>query len=198
MSKGGEKNLLEPSFFSRMGGGKESVKDSSDAELERFPVENVSWNDAQLFVKRLNSLVQEPGWTYRLPTEVEWEYACRGGPLADQFTSGFDFYFDEPTNKVEPGQANMKHEKWLNRTCKVGSFRPNALGLYDMHGNVAEWCQDADPKLVDPKGAPHRAYRGSSWNDLPVDWRASSRNIAEPDHRLNDRGLRLARVPVDK
>ena len=73
-----------PSHFSRTGGGKDAVKDIPDAELKRFPVENVSWEDAQEFLRLVNEKEKEAGWVYRLPTEVEWEYACRGGPLSDK------------------------------------------------------------------------------------------------------------------
>ncbi|QDU21949.1 bifunctional serine/threonine-protein kinase/formylglycine-generating enzyme family protein [Urbifossiella limnaea] len=71
-----------PSHFSRAGYGKDAVKDIPDADLKRFPVENVSWDQCQIFVAKLNKLEKETGWVYRLPTEVEWEYACRGGPMA--------------------------------------------------------------------------------------------------------------------
>ena len=100
---------LTPSGFSRTGGGKDAVKDISDAELKRFPVENVSWDDAQVFLERLNKREKEAGWVYRLPKEAEWEYACRGGPLSDKLESAYDFYFDKPTNQLLPAQANFGH-----------------------------------------------------------------------------------------
>ncbi len=104
---------------------------------KRFPVEQVPWNDAQDFIKLANEKLKERGWVYRLPTEVEWEYACRGGPLSNRLLSAFDFYFDEPTNTLLPEQANFSPDgKGLRRTCEVGSYPPNRLGLYDMHGNV--------------------------------------------------------------
>src|SRR5205085_12455208 len=74
---------LNPSHFSRTGGHKDKVKDIGDTELKRFPVENVSWDDAQLFLERLNKGEKEARWVYRLPKEAEWEYACRGGRLSD-------------------------------------------------------------------------------------------------------------------
>ncbi|MDZ4683656.1 MAG: family 16 glycoside hydrolase [Planctomycetaceae bacterium] len=95
-----------PSHFSRTGEGKQAVKDISDADLKRFPVENVSWDQCQEFVAKLNQRERETGWVYRLPTEAEWEYACRGGPMSDKLDSAFDFYFAKPTNILLPEQAN--------------------------------------------------------------------------------------------
>src|SRR5437660_1743439 len=135
-----------PSHFSRTGRGKDAVKDIPDADLKRFPVERVSWDDCQLFVTKLNELEKEKGWVYRLPKLTEWEYACRGGPMSDNADSAFDFYFSKPTNTLLPDQANFGKDQELNRPCKVGSHEPNRLGLFDLHGNVWEWCDD----LFDP------------------------------------------------
>ncbi|HEV8002853.1 MAG TPA: bifunctional serine/threonine-protein kinase/formylglycine-generating enzyme family protein [Planctomycetaceae bacterium] len=184
---------LTPSWDSRVGASKEKVKDIPDAELKRFPVGNVSWDDAQLFLERLNKQQKEAGWVYRLPKEAEWEYACRGGPLSDKLESSYDFYFNTPTNQLLPEQANFG--EGLKRTCKVGSYQPNRLGLHDMHGNVWEWCDDAE-KPAD--GASGRVFRGGSW--YPKSWycRAVFRLTAPPSQRNFDFGLRVARVPVGK
>ena len=112
-----------------------------DMELKRFPVENVSWNDCQEFIRRINTKLKEDGWVYRLPIEAEWEYACRGGPLKQREDFGFDFYVARPSNYLLPVDANFG--QILRRPCKVGYSPPNRLGLYDMHGNVAELCQDS-------------------------------------------------------
>ncbi len=184
-----------PSWFARTGGGKDVVQDVSDAELKRFPVEQVSWQDAQLFLERLNALDKQPGWYYRLPTEAEWEYACRGGPSSARAESAFDFYLARPTNRLLPGQANFKHRQSPGRTCKVGSYPPNRLGLHDMHGNLWEWCDDA---VLDPMGAPRRVNRGGCWSYSADDCRAVDRYFNLPSDRDPDTGLRVARVPAGK
>ena len=95
-----------PSWFSRDGGGKDKVKDITDEDLKQFPVEKVSWDDAQEFIKKLNEREKGNGWLYRLPTEAEWEYACRGGATSEEECS-YHFYFDKPTNESSPEQANF-------------------------------------------------------------------------------------------
>ena len=139
-----------PSCFSRDGDGKDKVKDISDEDLKQFPVEKVSWNDAQEFIKKLNEKEKGKGYLYRLPSEAEWEYACRGGATSEEECS-YHFYFAKPTNDLSSKQANFngdypfgKADKgpYLGRTTKVGSYPPNKLGLYDMHGNVWQWCED--------------------------------------------------------
>jgi len=178
--------VLNPSYFSRTGGGKNLVRDIADAELNRFPVENVSWDDAQKFLERLNTGEQKAGWVYRLPMAAEWEYACRGGPLSDKSESAYDFYFDKPTNQLLPEQANVS--RYLQRTCKVGSYPPNRLGLYDMHGNVWEWCNDPERTV---NGASSREPRGGGWSTAPVACKAAySLGPARWEGRV---GLRLAR-----
>jgi formylglycine-generating enzyme required for sulfatase activity len=181
---------LTPSDFSRTGVGGNMVKDITDAELRRFPVENVAWDDMQAFLERLNNGEKVAGWVYRLPTAAEWEYACRGGPLSDKSESAYDFYFDEPTNQLRPEQANVS--RYLQRTCKVGSYQPNRLGLYDMHGNVWEWCNDPE-RTVD--GASSREPRGGGWSTAPVACKAAHRlGPARWEGRV---GLRLARSSVE-
>ncbi len=182
-----------PSWFSRTGKGADAVKDISDAHLKRFSVESVSWDECQFFVAKLNEREKELGWVYRLPKEAEWEYACRGGPLADKQESAFDFYFAEPTNTLLPDQANFKSgENALQRTCKVGCYPPNRLGLCDMHGNVWELCQDE----VMHEEVSKRQPRGGSWGDDTGISRTSYRRSPHPPSmRHNTLGLRLARVP---
>ncbi len=184
-----------PSHFSRMGEGKDAVKDISDADLKRFPVEMVSWDQCQVFVAKLNQREKEVGWVYRLPTEVEWEYVCRGGPMADKGDSAFDFYLAKPTNTLLPEQANFGPDGGLNRTCKVGSYASNRLGLFDMHGNVFEWCDDTfkDPRFSEL----HRVHIGGSWHAESATWCRAGGIVADvPSKASNYLGLRLARVPV--
>jgi eukaryotic-like serine/threonine-protein kinase len=192
-----------PSYFSRDGGGKNKVKDITDEDLKHFPVENVSWEDCQEFIKKLNEQEKGKGWVYRLPSEAEWEYACRGGATSEEECS-YHFYFAKPTNDISSKEANFdgnfpswKADKgpYLERTTKVGVYASNKLGLYDMHGNVWQWCAD----LYDPKGTEVgtslRVTRGGSWIIRGPDCRAAFRFADEPSSRLNDLGFRLARVP---
>ena len=134
----------------------------------------------------------------RLPW-AEWEYACRGGATSEEECS-YHFYFEKPTNDLSSTQANFngndpfgKGEKgpYLGRTTKVGSYAPNKLGLYDMHGNVLQWCED----LFDPKGSG-RVSRGGSWNFYGTNCQAGGRSGSAPAYRSYDLGFRLARVPV--
>lgn len=144
-----------PSVFSATGSAKEQV---AGKNTSRFPVECVSWADAQEFCRRLSQL---EGKTYRLPTEAEWEYACRAGT-----TTAFNV-----GNTLSTEQANIDFE--LGRTTTVGSYAPNAFGLCDMHGNVSQWCSDycdetyyAKSPADDPTGPAAGAfhvYRGGSW-----------------------------------
>ncbi len=162
---------------------------------DELPVENVSWDDSQEFINRLNGLEGKSGWLYRLPLETEWEYACRGGAASKEECS-FHFYFQQPTDDLSANQANFdgrpagsgKKGKFRGRTTKVGSFEPNRLGLYDMHGNVWEWCQDIFQ-------GSQRVFRGGSWFSDAERCRAGYRLGSEPATRRMDLGLRLARVP---
>lgn len=194
-----------PSSYSREGLSQVVVKTITDEELEQFPVENVSWNEAQEFLKRLNEKEKGRGWLYRLPTEAEWEYACRGAVTSKEDCS-FDFYFDRPTNDLDATQANIRGdspagkgtmEPGLYRPCKVGSFQPNRLGLYDMHGNVWQWCDDLfDAKAAGAQiGQAERVFRGGGWRNPASECRAGYRRGGEPSGGSAYVGFRVARVP---
>jgi formylglycine-generating enzyme required for sulfatase activity len=158
-----------------------------------LPVENVSWNDAMEFCKKLSELPEEKkaGRVYRLPTEAEWEYACRAG-------SKTAYSFGESSQSL--GDYAWFFENSNNRTHPVGQKKPNAWGLYDMHGNVWEWCSDwysEYPKVAtsDPTGPKEcsvRVYRGGSWiNDASV-CRSANRYGIFPSNRFRNFGFRIA------
>jgi formylglycine-generating enzyme required for sulfatase activity len=164
-----------PSSFSRKNNNRSSVVDISDEELKLFPVENVWWDDAQAFLKKLNDKERGRGYVYRLPTEVEWEYACRGGATSEEECS-YRFYFDKPTNDLSSAQANFngnhpfgKAAKGpnLQRPTRVGAYPSNKLGLCDMHGNVWQW--------TDTEEASDRVFRGGCWLDVAGFCRAAFR-----------------------
>ncbi len=186
-----------PSSFSRQGVDKDKVERVSDADLKRFPVENVSFNDVKEFLDKLNEREKGKGWLYRLPKEAEWEYACRGGATSMEECS-FDFYLERPTNNLSSKQANFdgtnpagnaEKGRDLGRTTKVGSYEANKLGLYDMHGNVYQWCDDP----FEGKG-PARVVRGGSWDSDGLECQAAGRAEGAVGNRDNDLGFRLARV----
>jgi formylglycine-generating enzyme required for sulfatase activity len=173
-----------------------------------LPVEQVSWLDAVTFC---NKLSEREGWElyyhiagdavtinggdgYRLPTEAEWEYACRAGTTT-RFSCGDD------ENAL--GQYAWYSANSQGQTHPVGEKQPNAFGLYDMHGNIWEWCWDGfdsdyykQSPAVDPPGpgsAARRVFRGGSWNVVPQGARSASRNRLEPAGQFSILGFRLAR-----
>lgn len=170
-----------------MGGNPSLFKDCGDD----CPVENVSWIDAQEFIRRLNRI--EGTNKYRLPTEAEWEYACRAGATGK-------FSFGE--NENELGNHAWYNKNSDSRTHPVAKKMPNSWGLYDMYGNVWEWCQDGyddypSGKVTDPKGLPagqHRVLRGGSWLDNAAIARSAFRGQEYPVVRSHDIGFRLVRA----
>lgn len=158
---------------------------------DRYPVEDVSWNNCQKFIRKLNSLT---GRTFRLPTEAEWEYAARGGNQS----KGYKYSGSNTLSSVSWYTDNSG-----SQTLPVKTMSPNELGLYDMSGNVWEWCSDwygnyKRKDQTDPQGpysGAYRVLRGGSWSTSERGCRVSFRNFNSPDCRYNYFGLRLALVP---
>jgi formylglycine-generating enzyme required for sulfatase activity len=189
-----------PSFYSRNGTSKDRVKDVSDEDLAQFPVEHVSSEMVQEFLDKLNAREKVDGWVYRLPTMTEWEYACRGAPASKQECAS-SFYFEKPTNNLSSDEANFngtqpygngKKGKYLGRPTKVGTYKPNRLGLYDMHGNVNELCDDLD------ESGGSRYTRGGDFGKDGIMCQTNSIGLltGHPLNRSFTVGLRLARVPA--
>jgi formylglycine-generating enzyme required for sulfatase activity len=160
-----------------------------------LPVESVSWDDCQEFIKRLRDKDKKP---YRLPTEAEWEYACRAGTRTT-FYFGATISTDQANYNGQYVYANGKKGVDREKTTPVGSFPANAWGLYDMHGNVYQWCQDGirdypQKDVTDPQGpdgGDFRIVRGGSWYKEPGYCRSAYRHRGEPAMRYGNVGLRV-------
>jgi len=158
---------------------------SSKTKGAKLPVTDVSWEDCQEFIKKLNASTKGG---YRLPYEAEFEYACRAGT-----TTAYSY-----GDSLTKSDANIKGES----IKEVGSYKPNAFGLYDLHGNVWEWCEDRYgdyPKgaVTDPKGpatGEDRVLRGGSFTDIGSGARSSHRFFNSPTYRFFSNGFRLART----
>jgi|GEM_PF-555864 len=155
-----------------------------------YPVEKVYWNDVQKFIRKLNS---HGNGNFRLPTEAEWEYACRSGGKNEKYSGG------EDVDRVAWYMSNS-----VSSTHRVGTKAPNGLGLYDMSGNVWEWCQhwygkdyySQSPRNnpQGPSGGSWRVFRGGSWSGGPRYVRCALRNGRDPGIRRDDLGFRLVRL----
>ena len=160
----------------------------SHFEGDNLPVENVSWNDCQTFLRKLNAMT---GQNFRLPTEAEWEFAARGGNR----NRGYQYSGSNVLSDVAWYADNSG-----SKTHNVGAKAPNELGIYDMSGNVWEWCQDwkksySSSPQTNPKGpssGSSRVYRGGSWILSARGCRVASRDCFTPDYGGIDLGLRLA------
>lgn len=187
-----------PSSFQKGG----LLREGDEADPSRLPVDNVTWHKAVEFYRKLSEVAAEKaaGRVYRLPTEAEWEYACRAGTTTP-------FHYGDSLSST---QANFngafpfgKGEKgpFLNRTQTVGSYAPNAFGLYDMHGNLFEWCEDRFDRsyyrrspAVDPRGpetGTYRVIRGGDWYSDGRDCRSAFRYADVPEGRFYALGFRV-------
>lgn len=167
----------------------EAVMGSNPSYFEGsdLPVEQVSWNDCQTFLTKLNQLT---GKTFRLPTEAEWEYAARGGNKSQ----GYKY---SGSNTI--GNVAWYYDNGGSKTHAVGTKQANELGIYDMSGNVWEWCSDwydsyGSSSQTNPTGAAsgsYRVLRGGSWSSYARGCRVAYRNYGNPGFRGNNYGLRL-------
>ncbi len=177
-----------------------------------FPVYNVNYREAVGFCRRLTERGRRfgelpPGWEFRLPTEAQWEYACRAGTttataFGDRISSTQANFQGRPYNGAQPGPSRK-------RAARVGSYPANAWGLHDMHGNVVEWCRDwyharlpggTDPDLSSVRGNRNRdgtysrCRRGSAWTDDGWASRSAFRQRFEPERRSDHIGFRIVIV----
>jgi uncharacterized protein (TIGR02996 family) len=168
-----------------------------------LPVENLSWDDAMAFCRKLSALPEEVRCrrVYRLPTEAEWEYACRGGASSSTpFHFGHDLSSTQANFNGSYPYGGASEGPFLERTTAAGAYPANAFGVFDMHGNVRDWVADwygeyPAEKQTDPDGSLHgseRVARGGGWFDSAADCRASYRVSYAPSHRSFDLGFRLA------
>ena len=165
----------------------------SNFKGSQLPVEMVSWEEAVEFCRKLSA---KEGRPYRLPTEAEWEYACRAG-------SRTKWSFGDDASSL--GEYAWYTSNLGSTTHPVGEKKPNAWGLYDMHGNVYEWCSDwhgeyASTAVSDPSGATagsSRVYRGGSWGSVPGSCRSATRSYGTPGSRYASLGFRVASSSVD-
>ena len=192
------------------GKASQALFDAKNGGGPDHPVENVKWYDMVDWCNRLSALPAEKkaGRTYRLPTESEWEYACRAGTTTP-FHYGKSLASTESNFNGTFPYGDAAKGPYLRRTEKVGSHTPNAWGLYDMHGNVAEWCSDwydpdyyRDSPKADPKGPPkgvlptdykdfYRVARGGCWLDEARACRSAYRFRAMPHDAYQLIGFRV-------
>ena len=154
-----------------------------------LPCENISWNYCQNFIKILN----EDGSKFRLPSESEWEYCCRAGTTTRFYTGN---------SESDLSRAGWYNGNSGNKTHPVGQKQPNAWGLYDMHGNVWEWCEDDyhddyngaptdGSALIDNPRGSRRVLRGGSWSRSSRSCRSAYRRGNDPGDRFDNDGFRL-------
>ena len=166
-------------------------KNPSSFRGNNLPVERVSWNDCQKFIKKLQKLT---GKKFRLPTEAEWEYAARGGNRS----RGYEYSGSDSVDYVAWYRGNSD-----SKTHPVGGKKANELGIYDMSGNVNEWCNDWFERYssshqtnpVGPSSGSHRVLRGGSWFHISKFCPVPLSLCSSPGDRYNWLGLRLVLEP---
>jgi formylglycine-generating enzyme required for sulfatase activity len=206
---GSELNPNPSRFQSQEGKGKARLLEGETSTDQR-PVEGVSWEEAMEFCARLS---QRTGRTYRLPSEAQWEYACRAGTTTP-FHFGETLTSELANYRASFTYANGPRGKYREQTTPVGMFPANAWGLQDMHGNVWEWCLDhwhdsyegaptdgsawvEEEGVKGEQSSKGRLLRGGSWFDPPQDCRSAFRFRFHPDGRGNDGGFRVCCLPQD-
>ena len=169
----------------------------------RLPVEQVSWKDCQEFIDKLNSRVSGGG--FRLPTEAQWEYACRAGTTT-RFSFGQNLSTEQANYNGNYASGNMREGVYRRKTTVVGNFPANSWALHDMHGNIREWCSDwydrnfygqspeCDPENTTESEA--RVLRGGDWCHDPWVCRSAGRFMGRPPDRDNWIGFRVVHVPA--
>jgi formylglycine-generating enzyme required for sulfatase activity len=196
----------------------EFPEEQPEGEGDDYPVVSVNFAEVEGFCSKLTDQARKLGslpdrWDFRLPTEAQWEYACRAGTttatsFGDQISSKQANVKGKPYNGAEEGSS-------LNRATRVGSYPANPWGIHDMHGNVVEWCRDwyhvrlpggTDPDLYDARataaanrdGTYSRSRRGSAWTDDAWASRSAFRQRYEPERRADHIGFRVVAVRTSR
>ncbi len=200
----GKHEITQDQWTAVMGTNPSSFKGAN------HPVDRVSWEDATEFCRRLNERERKAGrllagWAYQLPTEAQWEYACRAGTNS-AFAFGKSLSSSQANFDGNYPYGDAPNGPYLRRTAPVGSYQPNAWGLHDMHGNVYEWCRDWYGKYplegaydpVGPSQGSLRVLRGGSWFYFGRNLRSASRYWLAPTCRNFILGFRLSLSPVQE
>ncbi|MGD8765477.1 MAG: formylglycine-generating enzyme family protein [Desulfobacteraceae bacterium] len=178
-----------------------------------YPVENVTWHDSKEFIRKLNK-IHQGAYEFRLPTEAEWEYACRAG------TQSISFWGEDASRACEFANITDKAaqktfaigglgvhncDDGYTYTSPGGSYRPNGFELYDMLGNVWEWCEDVysdnaysmhqHDNPINLDGTSERVVRGASWATIRGEVGCANREHHTPDYKFYDTGFRLVKLP---
>jgi len=195
--------MLETQVTQGMWEGVVGSNPSSFTGSKKLPVEQVSWEDCQDYIKKLNALGVAPsGYKFSLPTEAQWEYACRAGTTTP-YNFGSVLNGDKANCDENYPYGTETKGKCLAKTSEAGSYSANDWGLYDMHGNVWEWCSDwygtyPEGSVTDPigptEGGSYRVLRGGGWYSDARNCRSAFRYDYEPSGRYECIGVRISLV----